>query len=156
MKPKNVHAILSVNRSSVILSPLACILTQGKESSDIFVQNKNALSSSQSRLLRHWIYCQLVVVCYIFVWNTKRVLCVIMYGSKRKIYKERQAAHLSFTPVWSLWKPSAYWYCSSWENSFTDFTKNWVPGILKTGLAKKSTHSTPWQLKTIKNHSKAD
>ena len=35
-------------------------------------------------------------------------------------------------------------------------SKNWVPGFLKTGLAKKSTHSTPWQLKTIKNHSKAD
>ena len=28
-----------------------------------------------------------------------------------------------------------------------------VPGVLKTGLAKKSTHSTTWQFKTIKNHS---
>ena len=30
------------------------------------------------------------------------------------------------------------------------------PGFLKTGLAKKSTHSTTWQLKTVNNHSKAD
>ena len=31
-----------------------------------------------------------------------------------------------------------------------------MPGFLKTGLAKKSTHSTTWQLKTIKNHSQAN
>ena len=33
----------------------------------------------------------------------------------------------------------------------------YTPGFLKTGLAKKSTHSTPWQFKTIKRrHSKAE
>ena len=31
------------------------------------------------------------------------------------------------TPVWNLWKPSTYLYCSSEENSFRDFTlKNWT------------------------------
>ena len=31
-----------------------------------------------------------------------------------------------------------------------------IPGFLKTGLAKISTHSTTWQFKTIKLHPKAD
>ena len=32
----------------------------------------------------------------------------------------------------------------------------YIPGFLKTGLAKTSTHSTTWQFKTNKSHSKAD
>ena len=32
----------------------------------------------------------------------------------------------------------------------------YITGFLKTVLAKQSTHSTTWQLKTIYNHSKAD
>ena len=31
-----------------------------------------------------------------------------------------------------------------------------IPGFLKTGLAKKATHSTTWQLKAVSTHSKAD
>ena len=31
-----------------------------------------------------------------------------------------------------------------------------IPGFLKTGLAKKSTHSTTWQFKTMNDHSKAN
>ena len=46
---------------------------------------------------------------------------VRMY-SKRKNCKERQVAHPSFTPVWNLWKPFTYRYCSSEENTFRDFT----------------------------------
>ena len=40
--------------------------------------NKNALSSCESGLLGDKFYCQLVLLCYFFVWNTKRVLYVIM------------------------------------------------------------------------------
>ena len=31
-----------------------------------------------------------------------------------------------------------------------------ITGFLKIGSAKKSTHSTTWQFKTVKNHTKAD
>ena len=40
--------------------------------------NKTALRSVASRLLGDKFYCQLVLLCYFFVWNTKRVLYVIM------------------------------------------------------------------------------
>ena len=42
--------------------------------------NKNAFSSVESRLLVEKFCCQrpLVLLCYFFVWNTKRVLYVIM------------------------------------------------------------------------------
>ena len=42
--------------------------------------------------------------------------------SKSKNCKERKAAHLSLKPVWNLWKPSTYWYCSIEEYSFRDST----------------------------------
>ena len=42
------------------------------------------------------------------------------------------------------------------SNCFLISDSLFIPGVLKTGLAKKSTHSTTWQLKTIKNYSKAD
>ena len=41
-------------------------------------KQKNALCSVESRLLGDKFYCQLVLLCYFFVWNTKRVLYVIM------------------------------------------------------------------------------
>ena len=42
------------------------------------------------------------------------------------------------------------------SNCFLISNSLFIPGVLKTGLAKKSSHSTTWQLKTIKNHSKAN
>ena len=59
---------------------------------------KNARNSVESRLLEDEFCCLLVLLCYFFVWNTNRVLYVIMY-LRRKNCKERQAAHLSFRPV---------------------------------------------------------
>ena len=44
----------------------------------LLIANKNALSSVESRLLGDKFYCQLVLLCYFFVWNTKRVLYVVM------------------------------------------------------------------------------
>ena len=41
--------------------------------------NKNTLGSVESGLLGDKFYCYLVVLlCYFFVWNTKRVLHVMM------------------------------------------------------------------------------
>ena len=40
--------------------------------------NKTALNSVESRLLGDKFDCQLVLLCYFFVWNTRRVLYVIM------------------------------------------------------------------------------
>ena len=49
-----------------------------KLKSAIIKDNKNALSSVESRLLGDNFYCQLVLLCYFFVWNTKQVLYDIM------------------------------------------------------------------------------
>ena len=77
--------------------------------------NKNALNSVESRLLEDKFCCLLLLLWY------QSCNYVRMY-SKRKNCKERQVAHPSFTPVWNLWKPFTYRYCSSEENLFRDFT----------------------------------
>ena len=47
--------------------------------SQIVSLNKNTLGSVESGLLGDKFYCYLVVLlCYFFVWNTKRVLYVMM------------------------------------------------------------------------------
>ena len=53
---------------------MTCFIALDKEKKT----NKNALCSVESRLLGDKFYWQLVLLCYFFVWNTKRVLYVIM------------------------------------------------------------------------------
>ena len=86
-----------------------------------FYTNKNALSSIESRLLGDKFCCQRRRCCYItFLFEYKTsVTCHKVNTQKIKNCKERQ---LSLKPVWNLWKPSTYWYCSIEEYSFRDFT----------------------------------
>ena len=46
---------------------------------------QEGLSSVESRLLVNTFCCQLVLLCYLFVWNTKRVLYFIMCTENVKI-----------------------------------------------------------------------
>ena len=82
------------------------------------LKKKNALSS----LLEDTFCCQKRRCCatnFSFGIQNECYMSHCKY-SKGKKCKKRQAAHLSFKPLWNLWKPSTYW-CSS-ENSFRDFT----------------------------------
>ena len=47
-------------------------------------------------------------------------------------------------------------YCTTLGKTRIDSQRNKIPGFLKTGCAKKSSHSTTWQFKAINHHSKAD
>ena len=103
------------------------ILDLKSSSEQIFSENwrwvplkkKNALSS----LLEDKFCCQsagAVLLLFRLEYKTRQCYMSHCKYSKGKKCKKRQAAHLSFKPLWNLWKPSTYW-CSS-ENSFRDFT----------------------------------
>ena len=72
--------------------------------------NKNTLGGNESRLLGDKFYCQLVLLCYFFVWNTKRVLYVCLNVNTQNLkFARRDSPHI-LASHWceAFEKPSAY------------------------------------------------
>ena len=83
--------------------------------------NKNALNSIESCLLGDNFCCQRRLL---FRLEYKTIVICHNVNTQNVKIARRDRPHIlaSNQPVWNLWKPSTYWYCSIEENSFRYFT----------------------------------
>ena len=85
------------------------------------IVNKNVVRSRESRILGDKFYCQLVLLCRFFIWNTKRVLYVNVNTQKVKIAR-RNRPHILASHRCEAFETSCILILLQWGEFFQGFT----------------------------------